>query len=145
MSWLCRDEEIIVTTTAKNWNKMERTMTNEDKARAIIGGDCKKENCLKCGSKYSAEEGGCVAYQRIMQMAQWKDERIKELEATLNCRSKYERIYRNEFLKSEKQALIDKACEWMSSHLQMQYDSFGSFINAFRKAMKGGEYENDKI
>lgn len=34
-------------------------------------------------------------------------------------------------------AFIEKACEWMSSHLQMQYDGFGSFIKDFRKAMKG--------
>lgn len=32
---------------------------------------------------------------------------------------------------------IDKACEWMSSHLQMQYDGFSDFIKDFRKAMKG--------
>ena len=32
---------------------------------------------------------------------------------------------------------IEKACEWMSSHLQMQYDGFSSFIKDFRKAMKG--------
>lgn len=43
--------------------------------------------------------------------------------------------------KAEKQGLIDKACEWMSSHLQMQYDGFSSFIKDFRKAMKGGENE----
>lgn len=34
-------------------------------------------------------------------------------------------------------AFIEKACEWMSSHLQMQYDGFSSFIKDFRKAMKG--------
>lgn len=54
-------------------------MTNEEKARAIIGEDCKKENCLQCGGRYSAEKGGCVEYQKIMQMAQWKDEQIKQL------------------------------------------------------------------
>ena len=34
-------------------------------------------------------------------------------------------------------AFIEKACEWMSSHLQMQYDGFSSFTKDFRKAMKG--------
>ena len=34
-------------------------------------------------------------------------------------------------------AFIEKACEWMSSHLQMQHDGFSSFIKDFRKAMKG--------
>lgn len=53
-------------------------MTNEEKARAIIGEDCKKENCLQCGGRYSAEKGGCAEYQKIMQMAQWKDEQFKE-------------------------------------------------------------------
>lgn len=54
-------------------------MNNEEKARAIIGEDCKKENCLQCGGRYSAENGGCAQYQKIMQMAQWKDEQIKQL------------------------------------------------------------------
>ena len=54
-------------------------MTNEEKARAIIGEDCKKENCLQCGGIYSAEKGGCAKYQKIMQMAQWKDEQFKHL------------------------------------------------------------------
>lgn len=32
---------------------------------------------------------------------------------------------------------IEKACEWMSSHLQMQYSGFSDFIKDFRQAMKG--------
>lgn len=32
-------------------------------------------------------------------------------------------------------AFIEKACEWMSNHLQMQYNGFSSFIKDFRKAM----------
>ena len=52
-------------------------MTNEDKARAIISEDCKKENCLQCGGIYSAEKGGCAEYQKIMQMACWKDEQLE--------------------------------------------------------------------
>ena len=46
-------------------------------------------------------------------------------------------IWRDKKSTKEKQTLIDKACEWMSSHLQMQYDGFSSFINDFRKAMEG--------
>ena len=44
--------------------------------------------------------------------------------------------------KEEEDAFIEKACEWMSSHLPMQYgriiiyNGFGSFIKDFRKAMK---------
>lgn len=62
-------------------------MNNEEKARAIIGEDCKKENCLQCGGRYSAEKGGCAEYQKIMQMAQWKDEQYKNLikERIDNC------------------------------------------------------------
>ena len=33
-------------------------------------------------------------------------------------------------------AFIEKAFEWMSSQLQMQYDCFSSFIKDFRKSMK---------
>lgn len=51
-------------------------MTNEEKARKIIGETCKKENCLQCGGRYSAEEGGCTEFQRIVEMAKWKDEQI---------------------------------------------------------------------
>lgn len=96
-------------------------MTNEEKAREIIGGDCKKENCLECGGKYSAEEGGCVTYQRIMQIAEWKDEQFAK----------------------EKQALIDKACEWWESEIiyptmtQAEKDWFEARIEAFKIAMKG--------
>lgn len=53
-----------------------KELSNEEKARTIIGEDCKRENCLQCGGIYSAEKGGCVEYQKIMQMAQWKDEQF---------------------------------------------------------------------
>ena len=36
-----------------------------------------------------------------------------------------------------KEETIKKACEWMSSHLPMQYDGFSTFIKDFRKAMEG--------
>ena len=60
----------------KRKKRRKNDMNNEVKARAIIGEDCKKENCLECGGRYSAEEGGCATYQKIMQMAQWKDEQL---------------------------------------------------------------------
>ena len=53
-------------------------MTNEEKAREIIGGDCKKENCLQCGGSLSVDVG-CAEYRKIMEMAQWKDEQFKHL------------------------------------------------------------------
>jgi len=53
-----------------------KELSNEEKARTIIGEDCKRENCLQCGGIYSAEKGGCVEYQKIMQMARWKDEQF---------------------------------------------------------------------
>ena len=31
---------------------------------------------------------------------------------------------------------IDVACEWMSTHLPMQYDSLSDYTKDFRKAMK---------
>ena len=42
-----------------------------------------------------------------------------------------------EYLKYKQDKFIEKACEWMSTHLQMQYDSFSAFSKDFRKAMKG--------
>ena len=32
--------------------------------------------------------------------------------------------------------MIDKACEWIKKHPQMEYDGMSSFIKAFRKAME---------
>lgn len=51
----------------------QQDRTNEEKARQIIGEYCKRENCLECGGAYAAENGGCVHFQKLMQMAQWKD------------------------------------------------------------------------
>lgn len=95
-----------------------------------------------------------AAYDAALAMAEWKDERIKELEVTLKCRSKYERIYRDEFLKAEKEALINKACEWLRNNIEsdkylspdeesyrmgcgVDYLETNMFIEDFKKAMKG--------
>lgn len=54
--------------------------------------------------------------KRLMEMAQWKDEQFE----------------------AEKQALIDKACEWME-HNVWEYTGFDSYelSEAFKNAMKG--------
>lgn len=97
-----------------------------------------------------------TCYNIAMAVAQAKDERIKELEVTLNCRSKYERIYRDEFLKTEKQSLIDKACEWLRLNVEsdkylspdeesyrmgcgVDYLETNMFIEDFKNYMKEGE------
>ena len=33
-------------------------------------------------------------------------------------------------------AFLEKACDWMSNHLQNEYGGFSDFIKAFKKAMK---------
>jgi hypothetical protein len=119
-------------------------MTNEEKAREIL-------SCPKCPfrtdrpHKIDIGEDACAVcfdYESVMAMAKWKDERIKELEITLKCRSKYERIYRNEFLKAGKEALINKACEWLrenaSKHIHgPAYMFYGeNMIEEFKQAME---------
>jgi hypothetical protein len=130
---------------------MERNMTNEEKAREIAlkyareylvsRNDSHKQNIL-------FKESSIIECEKAsLETAQWKDERIKELEVTLNCRSKYERIYRDEFLKAEKEALINKACEWLKGNMyegisgqmlsKKPYPFMRDFINEFKNAMKG--------
>lgn len=89
-------------------------MTNEEKAKEIAN-NCSTEivGAEVSDETYITTEPYC--YTAAMTMAKRKDEQFEK----------------------EKQSLIDKACEWMSSHLQMQYDGFSSFINDFRKAMEG--------
>jgi len=126
-------------------------MTNEEKANEIAlkyareylvsRNDSHKQNIL-------FKESSIIECEKAsLEMAQWKDERIKELEITLECRSKYERIYRNEFLKAEKEALINKACEWLRKNTyegtceqilsKKPYPFMRDFINEFKNAMKG--------
>lgn len=93
-------------------NENEEKASNDKLIRNII---CSAYDCYDyhdCGMNHI-----CTPYNLAVKVAEQKDQEFEK----------------------EKQAWIDKACEWMLSHLQMQYDSFGSFINAFRKAMKGGE------
>ena len=72
--------------------------------------------------EFSVEESN-AAYNAALAMADWKDERFE----------------------AEKQALIDKACEWWESELtyptMTKADMFykESLIEEFKQAMKGGE------
>lgn len=67
----------------------------------------------------------CAAYDAALAMAKWKDEQLE----------------------AEKQALIDKACEWWENELtyptMTQADMFykDSMIEEFKQAMKGGDNE----
>ena len=98
-------------------------ITDEQKAIELIG--CEgRSNCIKCGGRLSVEKG-CSEFQNIMAMAQWKDKQFA----------------------AEKQALIDKACEWLKGNVSRYLASYGpessdvciekaSLINNFRKAME---------
>lgn len=87
-------------------------MTNEEKAKEIIKMSETKQVYDIVDIK-SLEE---ALYDDLMQMAQWKDEQFK----------------------AEKQALIDKACEWLE-HNVWEYTGFDSYelSEAFKNAMKG--------
>ena len=75
---------------------------------------------------FSVKESN-AAYTAAMAMAQWKDEQLE----------------------AEKQALIDKACEWLRNNMyegtceqmlsKKPYPFMCDFIEEFKKAMKGGE------
>lgn len=72
--------------------------------------------------EFSVEESN-AAYNAALAMSEWKDEQFK----------------------AEKQALIDKACEWWENELtyptMTKADMFykESMIEEFKQAMKGGE------
>ena len=75
----------------------------------------------------------CAAYDAALAMAQWKDEQLE----------------------AEKQALIDKACEWLRNNMyegtceqmlsKKPYPFMSDYIEEFKQAMKGGNYENNKV
>ena len=111
-------------------------MTNEEKANEIAlkyareyvvsKNDSHKQNIL-------FKESSIIECEKAsLEMAKWKDERI----------------YRDEFLEAEKEALIDKACEWWENELtyptmtQADIDDFVlGRIKEFKQAMKGGSNE----
>ena len=91
-------------------------MTNEEKAREIMQGVIHDRGCTDVVTDRAI-------YNSAMTMAQWKDEQFE----------------------TEKQALIDKACEWWENELTFttmtKADMFykESMIEEFKQAMKGGE------
>ena len=71
--------------------------------------------------EFSVEESN-AAYNAALAMSEWKDEQVK----------------------AEKEALINKACEWLrenaSKHIHGQYSFLkGLMLEEFQQAMKGGE------
>lgn len=83
------------------------TMTNEQKAQQIMG--CNRANCLECGGSLSVANG-CTEFERIMEMAKWKDEQFAE----------------------EKKQWINKACEWLFKNTRFTTND----IRDFKKAME---------
>ena len=109
-------------------------MTNKNEEKALsIKDDEKAEmiayhlshplRCERCGELiWEAKDSADTAFKAAMKMAKWKDEEIK----------------------AEKQALIDKACEWLrenvSKHCYGNYTFLkGLMLEEFEQAMKGGE------
>lgn len=91
-------------------------MTNKEKAMEII---IKKSNTKQV--LYDINDDvipslDVALREDLMQMAKWKDEQFK----------------------AEKQALIDKACEWLNTH-----DNYSTpthvLVEQLRQAMKGGK------
>ena len=87
-------------------------MTNEEKAREIARFNREFYSTGGTSHKYSDEE----CYNSAMKMAEWKDEQFAK----------------------EKQALIDKACEWVTPYFKdlVGYNCSGGLIKDFEKALK---------
>lgn len=49
--------------------------------------------------------------------------------------------WKDEQFKAERQALIDKACEWLEYHLSFDVVSVDTIVSDFKQAMKGGNNE----
>lgn len=90
---------------------------NEEKAREIAINNRQNyfEGDIGWGANTLTSE--CECYDSAMTMAELKDEQLEV----------------------EKQALIDKACEWLEPVLKdlAGYNCAGDLINDFKKAMKG--------
>lgn len=108
-------------------------MTNEEKANEIAlkyareyvvsKNDSHKRNIL-------FKESSIIECEKAsLEMAEWKDEQLE----------------------AEKQALIDKACEWLRNNMyegtceqmlsKKTYPFMSDFIEEFQQAMKGGNNE----
>lgn len=102
-------------------------MTNEEKANEIARCDCQKhyKGFNLCNSYKFHEKNYCSRKAAALEAMEWKDEQFE----------------------AEKQALIDKACEWLEQHLyDDEYiirDNEGTWVDAyflskgFKQAMKG--------
>lgn len=69
--------------------------------------------------EFSVEESN-AAYNAALAMAEWKDEDFAQ----------------------KKQALIDKACEWIRYNNENGGCLFDGWEEDFKQAMKGGNYES---
>ena len=87
-------------------------MTNKEKAYEIARFNREFYGEGGASHKYSEEE----CYDSAMDMAKWKDEQFAK----------------------EKQALIDKACEWVTPYFKdlVGYNCSGELIKDFEKALK---------
>ncbi len=96
------------------------TKSNEEKAKEICGkgNPCCNKLCQSCSLSFLIAD--------VRQMAEWKDEQFK----------------------AEKQALIEKACEWLKDNANDYLDWYDwercrvdkdELVYDFKKAMEGGE------
>lgn len=117
-------------------------MTNENEKKALqIKDDEKAEmiayhlgyplRCERCGAYiWEATDSADTAFKAAMKMAKWKDEDAQ----------------------AERQALIDRACEWLRNNSYMldnwdedkcyvvfEFEDKDEMIKEFHKTMKGGE------
>ena len=91
-------------------------MTNEEKSKEIAQNNRINyyEGDIGWGDRIKSSEEEC--YVSAMEMAEWKDEQFAK----------------------EKQALIDKACEWVTPYFKnlVGYYCSGELIKDFEKALK---------
>ena len=125
---------------AENWLKSIKdrigsglicTVKDDEKAEMIAYCSTHPLCCERCGEYiWEAKDGADTAFKADMKMAKWKDEDAQ----------------------AERQALIDKSCEWLRNNSYMldtwdedkyyvvfEFPSKDEMIEYFRKAMKGGE------
>ena len=125
---------------AENWLKSIKdrigsglicTVKDDEKAEMIVYCSTHPLCCERCGEYiWEAKDGADTAFKADMKMAKWKDEDAQ----------------------AERQALIDKSCEWLRNNSYMldtwdedkyyvvfEFPSKDEMIEYFRKAMKGGE------
>lgn len=94
-------------------------MTNEEKANEIARCDCQKhyKGFDLCNTYKFHEKNYCGRKAAALEAMEWKDERFAK----------------------EKQALIDKACEWLKENYPYYFET--DIEKEFVNAMKGGNNE----